>query len=707
MIPLYLLLENFMSHARSELDFTQFDMALIIGMENDDPDSSNGIGKTALFDAIRWALYGKHRFRTKKRVIKRGKVACSVTFMFQIQNDTYKIVRKLSQRATSSEVVLLVQDGRDWRDLSCDTATATNEKIEDLIRLTDEVFVNSICFPQNDLLRFVAATASQKKEILKEGLEIGIWDRYHERAKEIVRRLSAQMSALDDRIRSFGDPGRDLASNKASMEILAERIAKAQTRIAADMQRLDELRERAAGGSAARLGAIVVRAAAIRDRKQAIVAELANYRSVSAAAQEDRSALVDRLLEAARQILVVSGHPERQKAEMVFRAFAPSRKLPTCSVFRDRLEQDRASLRTAQKKADDASMKLQQLLALEPGKKCPTCLTVLDDPDKVLRERKKRMKFLENTKREADTLTAELVKTVTRQESTVAKADAACAGMGHMEGSLSQLDAQLANLLAWCAGLENELRLLADEWKGLKEEKARLKGSENTGSDEDADSLQASIEELRCNLLKMSVEYGNLQGHAEDLERQLSERQTLLAQKPAIAKDLDIHNQLVKAFGKGGVPAIIMENVTEDLRNYANEILRLISDKPMSVDFVTQKRTESGSWTETFDISVTIEDEVNEFEDLSGGEQVRAAMAVRLALSNVLMRRMGGTAKFLLLDEVDQALDRRGVQALADTLGALSKEFKILVITHNEGMKERFDHIVTVQKGPDGSFLRQ
>jgi len=191
------------------------------------------------------------------------------------------------------------------------------------------------------------------------------------------------------------------------------------------------------------------------------------------------------------------------------------------------------------------------------------------------------------------------------------------------------------------------------------------------------------------------------------LECRLSERDTLLAQRPGVAKELEIHNQLVKAFGRSGVPAVILENVTEDLRNYTNDILRRISDKPMSVDFVTQKRTESGSWSETFDISVTMDDDVNEFDDLSGGEQVRVAIAVRLALSGVLMRRMGSSIRFLLLDEVDEALDRRGIQALADTLHILSRDFKILMITHNDTMKERFDHIITVQKGLDGSFLRQ
>ena len=716
MIPIYLLLENFMSHARSELDFTLFDMALIMGMENDDPDASNGIGKTALFDAIRWVLYGKCRFRTKKRVIKRGKVACSVTFVFQMQNETYKVLRKMSQRAASSEVSLLSKDGDSWRDLSCDTAGATSRKIEELIRLGHDIFENSIYFKQNEILMFTAATASQKKDILKEGLEIEVWDRYQDKAKEIARRLSAQLATLDERLKAFGNLDRDIAANRRLLADLQNQIRDTKASIMERETKLESVRTAAtafAGSEvvSGRLATIMARGAAIKSRKQSIMSDMGTYATTLDKVRKLRANMEERLREAARQVLVVSTHPKRAVAEDLFRRVAPKHKMPSFTVFCDKLTQDKKSLGEHRKSADDAALQLKQLLALEPGKKCPTCLSTINNPDEVMCQRKKRTRFLENVKRDAETMAEEMLRSVVRQENILSKANASALQMEHMATSLAQTDEQISHLGSLTVALEKELGELAAEWQTLKNEKARLRSEKDDKAAEaarkDLSHLEEELESDRKRLVEMSVEYGNLQGHAEDLDRNLSERDVLAAQRPMISKNLEIHAQLTKAFGKSGVPAVIMENVTEDLRNYANDILRRISDKPMSVEFITQRRTESGSWSETFEIMVTIDDETNEFEDLSGGEQVRAAIAIRLALSNVLMRRMGSSVKFLLLDEVDQALDKRGVQALADALHILSKEFKILVITHNDTMKERFNHVITVQKGPTGSFLHQ
>jgi len=70
------------------------------------------------------------------------------------------------------------------------------------------------------------------------------------------------------------------------------------------------------------------------------------------------------------------------------------------------------------------------------------------------------------------------------------------------------------------------------------------------------------------------------------------------------------------------------------------------------------------------------------------------------------MRRVGANIKFLLFDEVDQALDRQGIDAFSESINNLAKEFKILVITHNEHMKETFEHAITVHMGPSGSTIK-
>jgi len=59
MKPLFLKLENFFSHKQSEIDFKQFDSALLLGSIDGDYSKSNGSGKSAIFEAILWCLFNK------------------------------------------------------------------------------------------------------------------------------------------------------------------------------------------------------------------------------------------------------------------------------------------------------------------------------------------------------------------------------------------------------------------------------------------------------------------------------------------------------------------------------------------------------------------------------------------------------------------------------------------------------------------------
>ena len=724
MIPSYLLLENFMSHARSELDFTQFEMGLVIGSDNDNPDVSNGIGKTALFDAMLWAIYGKCRFSSKKKVIKHGKASCGVTFMFDLDGLVYKILRRASSRTASNEVQLLIKEGQKWRDLSRDTPTGTSAKIQETIGMNYDTFINSVYFRQFDVSRFASATATQKKAILKEILHIGAWDKYQDTAKGRMKKLAGQLEILDDRIKALGDLDKLRQDNQLALETARLALKDSRANMGKKEQSLDAVKEKLAdcealakspGNLLARKKLLDEREAVVTERREHLNQSVSNNNAKMDETGREAPKLKKTLLSSCCAILILSEHKDRRKAAELYLKVG-GKKAPDPTIDRKQARLDEVEGRKCDEFITGLKLQIEQMNALEPGEKCPCCLTEIKDLKTVVSRRDKKRKFLEGQLKDKEVLAKLFHASQACYSEVVGESLGAALNMKQADEALrkaieDRITAKKANELC-----KEEFGLLAQEWSKIQEEKKTLAGADDAETlyreikeaQKTAEARKEALTQARKKVMDLGVEFGNLEGRAEDLKRRFSERDTLLVKKPNLVKEHAVHKKLVKAFSKDGVPAIIMENVTEDLRNYANEVLRTICNEPMTIDFVTQNRTEAGSWVETFDITVSGGDRTNdEFRDLSGGEQVRISIALRLALSKILMRRVGSNIKFLLLDEVDQALDRQGIQSLAETLRALSRKFKVLVITHNDSMKDMFDHIITVRKGAAGSTVQQ
>ena len=93
MIPKRLSIKNFLSHDLSEIDFEKFDAALILGTYDNEPDQSNGAGKSAIFEAIAWALYDRSRHKRKDGIVKWDQRACEVEFEFEVDGEIYRVKR--------------------------------------------------------------------------------------------------------------------------------------------------------------------------------------------------------------------------------------------------------------------------------------------------------------------------------------------------------------------------------------------------------------------------------------------------------------------------------------------------------------------------------------------------------------------------------------------------------------------------------------
>ncbi|MEK7276666.1 MAG: SbcC/MukB-like Walker B domain-containing protein, partial [Chloroflexota bacterium] len=179
-----------------------------------------------------------------------------------------------------------------------------------------------------------------------------------------------------------------------------------------------------------------------------------------------------------------------------------------------------------------------------------------------------------------------------------------------------------------------------------------------------------------------------------------------LEARKKLAADQGLFEELREAFGKRGVPAMIIEAAVPEIEAAANQLLRRMTDGRMNVRFNTQRETQAGDVRETLDIQIADELGTRAYENYSGGEQFRVNFAIRIALSQLLARRAGAQLQTLIIDEGFGSQDSQGREKLVQAINAIQDDFRrILVVTHLDELKDAFPARIDVVKTPDGSQI--
>ena len=101
------------------------------------------------------------------------------------------------------------------KGLTCDTPTQTNKKIEEVLGMNYDAFINITYFRQNDVSGFTSATPTERKEILKDALRIGEWDKYYKKSKDEEKDLSKKQKALKERLQQLETVEKEIKENKS------------------------------------------------------------------------------------------------------------------------------------------------------------------------------------------------------------------------------------------------------------------------------------------------------------------------------------------------------------------------------------------------------------------------------------------------------------------------------------------------------------
>ncbi|MEX2143530.1 MAG: SMC family ATPase [Anaerolineales bacterium] len=202
---------------------------------------------------------------------------------------------------------------------------------------------------------------------------------------------------------------------------------------------------------------------------------------------------------------------------------------------------------------------------------------------------------------------------------------------------------------------------------------------------------------------------GAAQQEVDVLDNLRSRKAELESQREEQAGQVAQYQALERAFGKDGVPAMLIEQALPQIESKANQILERLSAGAMNIRFVTQQRykdSKRDDLRETLEIQISDGAGVRDYEMFSGGEAFRINFAIRLALSEVLAQRAGARLQTLVVDEGFGSQDEAGRQRLVEVISLVRQDFaKILVITHIDELKDAFPHRIEVEKGPRGSMV--
>lgn len=238
MKPLQIMMSAFGSYAGEvQVDFERVSHGIFL------ITGDTGAGKTTIFDAVMFALYGETSGGRREGSMMRSQYAkeeCDtfVKLRFRVRNQVYEVFRSpaymrrskkknkdgvYKEVAAPAKAVLFMPDGTELpgniRDI--------NQKIQEIVGVDSSQFSQIVMIAQGEYVKLLHASSRERKEIFSRIFNTGIYSRIQQKLTEEYKRRSAW---LEDNTKLYEhEKGRIACRTKEEWDALKELGGHTQT----------------------------------------------------------------------------------------------------------------------------------------------------------------------------------------------------------------------------------------------------------------------------------------------------------------------------------------------------------------------------------------------------------------------------------------------------------------------------------------------
>lgn len=369
MIPLQLKIRNFLSYGSQgePIDFEPHHLICLTG--------KNGHGKSAMLDAITWALWGQARkiagiIRGDEHLIRLGESGMSVTLDFLCNNQRYRVTRDFSvalnkKGLTQLHLGLFRDEIQAYASLSEKNIRDTQEKLDAIVGLDYDTFINSVFLRQGQANEFSKKSPLERKEILSTLLGLSRYEELRKRAldhqrsyakeHEILSHLTGsltqemstkqgvleQAAALEKTLEELSKTQKEQSRQLEELTIKQQQAAHAHTALALAQQSLDQ-QTRIYAQQRAMLVTLLNERRLFQRRKKALnSANLATEYEIATKKLTEYEALRTRQM-SLREQLVITSTSRQRRHENIQAELQTSLQAASTQLNSTRLESERA-----------------------------------------------------------------------------------------------------------------------------------------------------------------------------------------------------------------------------------------------------------------------------------------------------------------------------------------------------------------------------